>query len=318
MKSEKSFRTSESLLPGRSCEESPVNIDREFVLGGQAVIEGVMMKGGDRYAVAVRSPSGEIVCEKFSIKRGRFAEKLQKTVFLRGLTILFSMLVIGVKSLNYSAAVATYEEEKGLSPLMMVVTVVIALCLATVLFFLLPFLVGLGLSGATGMAVGGVAFNLLEGCVRILVFLLYIWGISHIADIRRVFEYHGAEHKVVNAYEDNAVLKTSDVMRYPRFHPRCGTSFILFVLLFSIVAFSLVPAGMSVLGKGAMRILLLPMIAGVSYEFIRLAGVRKKSFVFRLLSGPGMLIQKITTREPDVRQVEVALASLSSLDGPLA
>ncbi|NIO17729.1 MAG: DUF1385 domain-containing protein [Deltaproteobacteria bacterium] len=295
-----------------------MNIDREFVLGGQAVIEGVMMKGGDRYAVAVRSPSGGIVCERFSIESGRFAKKLQKTVFLRGLIILFSMLVIGLKALNYSAAVATQEEEKGFSPLLMGVTVIMALCLALVLFFLLPFLAGLGFSGATGLPVGGGTFNLLEGGVRILVFLLYIGAISYIDDIRRVFEYHGAEHKVVNAYEDSAVLEASEVMRYPRFHPRCGTSFILFLLCISIVVFSLVPAGMSVFAKGAMRIVLLPIIAGISYEFIRLAGKRKKSLVFRLLSGPGMLLQKITTREPDVKQVEVALASLSSLDGPLA
>lgn len=291
--------------------------DREFVLGGQAVIEGVMMKGGDNYAIAVRSPSGGIVSETFPIETRRFVEKLKKTVLIRGLVILFSMLVIGLKALNYSAAVAAYEEEKGMSPFLMGVTVLIALCLAVLLFFFLPFIAGIGFSKLSGLPVGGLSFNFLEGVVRILVFLLYVWAISYIEDIRRVFEYHGAEHKVVNAYEDSAVLEANEVMRYPRFHPRCGTSFILFVLLISIAVFSLVPGELSVFVKGMMRILLLPAITGISYELIRLSGRKKNSLFFRLLSGPGMLFQRITTREPDVDQVEVALVSLNSLTGPL-
>lgn len=317
MKSEKNFKSCKLSVTDLGSEAGTMRSDREYVLGGQAVIEGVMMKGGDNYAIAVRSPSGHIVSETFPIETRLFVEKMKKTVLIRGLVILFSMLVIGLKALNYSAAVAAYEEERKLSPLLIGVTILVALSLAIFLFFFLPFIAGVGFSMISGSVVGGFSFNILEGVVRILIFLLYIWAISYIEDIRRVFEYHGAEHKVVNAYEDNAVLEASEVMRYTRFHPRCGTSFILFVLLISIGVFSLVPGELSLLMKGMMRFLLLPVIAGISYELIRLSGKKKNSLFFKLLSGPGMLFQKITTREPDVGQVEVALVSLSSLSEPL-
>jgi uncharacterized protein YqhQ len=289
--------------------------EREYVLGGQAVIEGVMMKGGKNYAVAVRSPSGNIVSETFSIKNGRLANVLKRTVLVRGLVILFSMLVIGFKALNYSAEVAIEEEEKGMSPLFVGITVLAAICLAILLFFFIPFVVGVGFSKVTGFSVGGFWFNLLEGVVRMGVFLLYIWGISFYRDLRRVFEYHGAEHKVVNAYEDRAILHADLVMGYSRFHPRCGTSFIIFLLLISIIVFSLVPANLSIVSKGVMRILLLPVIAGISYELIRMSGKKKKFLFFNIISAPGLWVQKITTREPDIDQVEVALASLDALSG---
>lgn len=291
--------------------------DREYVLGGQAVIEGVMMKGGDTFAVAVRSPAGNIVSEIFPIKTGPLTNRLKKTVLIRGLLVLVSMLVIGIKALNYSADIAASEDEKGLSPFLVGLTVISALFIAVFLFFLLPFIAGIGFSNVSGLSVGGFWFNLFEGGVRIGIFLLYIWGISLMKDIRRVFEYHGAEHKVVNAVEDNARLDVQEVMRYSRFHPRCGTSFIIFLLMISIIVFSLVPGELSILSKGFVRLLLLPVIAAISYEMIRVSSRRNKSLFFRMISGPGMVVQKITTREPEIDQVEVALVSLDVLSGPL-
>jgi uncharacterized protein YqhQ len=227
------------------------------------------------------------------------------------------MLVIGLKALNFSATIALEEEENSSSPIAMGITVVVALLLAVLLFFVVPFFAGLFLTKALHLTVGGVWFNLFEGLVRIVVFLLYVWSITLSKEIRRVFAYHGAEHKVVNAYESGAELTPETVMKYSRLHPRCGTSFILFVLLISIIIFSLIPGNHSVLYKGLMRLLLLPVVAGLSYELIRLAGEKQNSFLFRSISYPGMLFQKVTTREPDTEQVEVALFSLKTLEDSL-
>ncbi len=292
-----------------------MGIEKEIVLGGQAVIEGVMMKGGDKYAVAVREPGGNIVSRVFTQRDGLISRFMKKTLLVRGLVILFSMLVIGLKALNFSASIALTEEEKPVSPALMGVTILFALFLALLLFFFLPFLAGIIITKSFHLTVGSFGFNLFEGAIRMGVFIIYVWAITLSPDIRRIFAYHGAEHKVVNAYEEGATLIPEEVMKYSRFHPRCGTSFILFVLLISILVFSLIPGHHSVLFKGAMRIILLPFVAGISYEVIRLAGKKKGSLLFRSIAYPGMLFQRMTTREPDREQIEVALESLKSLDG---
>ncbi len=292
-----------------------MGFEKEIVLGGQAVIEGVMMKGGDRYAVAVREPGGDIVSRLFTQQEGKISRAMKKTLLVRGLIILFSMLVIGLKALNFSASIALDEDEKPASPLMMGFTMLIALFLALLLFFFLPFFAGIIITKSFHLAVGSFGFNLFEGAVRMGVFLLYVWAITLSPDIRRIFAYHGAEHKVVNAYEGGAALIPEEVKKYSRFHPRCGTSFILFVLLISIIVFSLIPGHHSVLFKGAMRIILLPLVAGISYEVIRLAGNKRDSILFRYIAYPGMVFQRMTTREPEVEQIEVALESLKTLEG---
>ncbi len=285
----------------------------EVVLGGQAVIEGVMMKGGDAYAVAVRKPSGEIVSERFSINTGSVSRALGKAFLVRGVVALFTMLSIGIKALSYSAQVALEEEEEKAPSWFLPLTVTVALVAAVGLFFGIPYLAGMLFSRMTGFPVGGVIFNLFEGVVRIGVFLLYIWGISLMPDVRRVFEYHGAEHKVVNAWEMGLDLTAEEVTGCSRFHPRCGTSFIFFVLVISVLVFSLIPGDISVLAKGVCRLVLLPVVAGISYEIIKLSGSKRNTLLFRMLSEPGMFFQKFTTFEPSHEQVEVAIASFRKL-----
>ncbi|RMG57438.1 MAG: DUF1385 domain-containing protein [Deltaproteobacteria bacterium] len=285
----------------------------EFVLGGQAVIEGVMMKGEKEFAVAVRGPSGEIVAEVFPITQGRLRSLFGKAFLLRGVVTLVTMLSIGVKALSFSARIAMEEEEEEVPSWVMPLTVAGALLLGVGLFFVLPYGAGVLFSSLTGFEVGSLSFNLFEGVLRAIVFLLYLWSITLFPDVRRVFQYHGAEHKVVNAWESGSPLTTDEVMKHSRFHPRCGTSFIFFVLLVSILVFSLIPSHYSLLAKGGLRILLLPVVAGISYEIIRMSGKRRESSLFRAVAAPGMFFQRFTTFEPEPDMVEVALESFRKI-----
>lgn len=296
----------------------------EPVLGGQAVIEGVMMKGKDTFAVAVRKPSGEIRVRDFPIVEGTVRKRLGRTPVLRGVVTMGAMLVIGYRSLRFSADEAIEEEERedaesfpGTRPaesgqagdLAMAAALGVAVLAGVALFFWLPLVVTRLVSEAVPALSGRISFNLLDGVVRVLVFIAYVAAIGRMKEIRRIFEYHGAEHKVVHAFERKAEPDPETVMGFSRLHPRCGTSFLLIVMVIGIVVFSMIPHESSLAVKAGMRLLLLPAVAGISYEVLRLSARKTESGFFRAIVAPGLLLQRMTTREPDRSQIEVAIAS---------
>jgi len=302
---------------------------RDLVLGGQAVIEGVMMKGPFLYSVAVRKASGEIRVRDFPLEESPARKRIAKVPLVRGVVTMAGMLAIGYRALQYSADEAMSDAEaterpaegkKGGEPggggLAMAGAMAMALLLAVGLFFLLPLYATHALSGVFRGLSGSLAFNLADGAIRVLVFVLYIAGITWMKDIRRVFQYHGAEHKVINAYERKAALTPESVGEHSRLHPRCGTSFLLFVMVISILVFSLIPRESSLLTKALLRIPLIPAIAGISYEVLRLSARRMNSPLFKVLVAPGLWLQRLTTREPDLPQIEVAIASFRRVSGP--
>jgi uncharacterized protein YqhQ len=322
---------------------------KELVLGGQAVIEGVMMKGPLAYAVAVRKASGEIRVRDFPLVESAARKRIARIPLVRGVVTMAAMLAIGYRALQFSAdeamddatqseaslpasalghpwpsedaegAPAEAKDAKGGAKsggLAMAGAMAMALLLGIGLFFLLPLYATHLMAGLAPVLRGSIAFNLADGAIRVLVFVLYIVAITRMKDIRRVFEYHGAEHKVINAYEAKADLSPEAVRGYPRLHPRCGTSFLLFVMVISIVVFSLIPRESSLLVKALLRLPLIPAIAGISYEVLRLSAKKTRSPWFRALVAPGLWLQRLTTREPDLPQIEVAIASFRRVSGP--
>ena len=305
----------------------------ELVLGGQAVIEGVMMKGKDSFAVAVRKPSGEIRVRDFPIVEGAVRKRLGRTPVLRGVVTMGAMLGIGYRALRFSADEAieeTEQREAENSPrtrpaesgkggdLAMAAALVLALFAGVALFFWLPLVLTRLVSEAMPAFSGRVAFNLLDGVARVLVFVAYVAAIGRMREIRRIFEYHGAEHKVVHAFERKADLSPESVMGFSRLHPRCGTSFLLFVMVIGIAVFSMIPHESSLAVQAGMRLLLLPAVAGISYEALRLSARNAGAGFFRAIVAPGLLLQRMTTREPDRSQIEVAIASFRQAAHPLA
>lgn len=282
-------------------------------IGGQAVLEGVMMKNGDRYAVAVRKPDGEI-----ELKRDEYCGWAQKyrvcgLPFIRGVFSFVDSLVLGMGTLNWSASFfeeETDQEERNpkKESLMMTLTIVCAIALAVGIFMVLPVFLANPLRRITGSV---TLLSLAEGVIRLLIFILYVAAISAMQDIRRVFMYHGAEHKCINCVEHGMDLTVENVMASSREHKRCGTSFLLIIMVISIVVFTLVHVDTFWM-RVATRILLIPVVAGVSYEFLRLAG-RSDNRLVNLLSRPGLWLQKLTTREPDPDMVEVAIASVEAV-----
>lgn len=284
----------------------------KFYYGGQAVIEGVLMRGQSKAAVAVRTPDGSIRVHEEPLTSPIYRARWSRWPFLRGLVVLWDALVLGTKALIWSADVALQEEaaaqgregEGGFSGIMAGGTIAFSLVVGIGLFFLLPtFLVRLLNISSPWVS------STLEGGVRLALFLLYLWVIGWSDDVRRVFSYHGAEHKTINAFEAGAVLTPTEVRHYSRFHVRCGTSFLLFVLLVSILIFA--PFHFSnVLLRLLSRVVLIPVVAMVAYELIRVSAARPQHPVLRWLIVPGLLLQRLTTREPDLDMLEVAIAAL--------
>jgi len=284
-------------------------------VGGQAVIEGVMMKGAEDIAIAVRKPDGEIVVKKEKLKSNR--KKISKIPIIRGIFTFVDSLVLGVNALLYSSEFVDVEEEEKKKPSkldefleknIIWISVVISVVFSVVLFILLPtVLVGV-LKAYTGNT---LILNGIEGIVRIAIFLGYILAISGMKDIRRVFEYHGAEHKSIFCYEHGEELTVENVKKYGRLHPRCGTSFLFIVMIVSILLFSLFRWS-GLLMRLVIRILLIPIVAGISYEIIKWAG-KSESKLSCIVSTPGMWLQKLTTREPDDKQIEVAVEALKNV-----
>lgn len=274
-------------------------------VGGQAVLEGVMMKYKDKIATAVRDEKGEI-----QMKHDRLKWSESKIPFLRGIINLFIVLYIGIKTLNFSSDVALgkHESKKGSSSFSMVFSLVLALVFAVFLFKFLPLGTATFLDNKFGLS--PIVFNIVDGLVRFLIFIGYILLISQMSDIKRVFQYHGAEHKAVNCYEAGKEMTVENVQSFTTIHKRCGTTFVFLVLLISILVYIFIPTTLSFSAKLGLRLLLLPVIASFSYEILRLGA--KYNFI-RPLIVPGMLVQRLTTREPDDDQVEVAIKALKAV-----
>ncbi|HHW55651.1 MAG: DUF1385 domain-containing protein [bacterium] len=279
--------------------------------GGQAVIEGVMMRGREIVAIAVRKPNREIVVHKTTICPAARRWPILKLPILRGIAALVESLSIGIGALTYSANQVAEEEEEQLGAGEMALSVVIALVLGAGLFIVLPTVLVRLLAPQAAQGSRVIYLNLLEGAFRIGIFLLYITGISLLKDIQRFFAYHGAEHKVIHAYEAGKPLTMEEILPMSPLHPRCGTAFLLYVMVVSILVFSLL-GWQSLPVRILTRLALLPVVAGLAYELIRLGG-RVRSPLLDLVLVPGLLLQRLTTREPDVGQIEVAVRALEAV-----
>ena len=277
------------------------------IVGGQAVIEGVMMRGFGKTATAVREPNGNIAVEVKPVHSIADRYPILKKPFLRGSVTLYESFVLGMRSLSYSAKMAG-EEDEQLTDNEMAGTIVLAIVLASALFIAIP-------TGAAKLfheiTDDPFFLNLMEGALRLLIFLAYLTAISRMKDIQRVFQYHGAEHKTIFCYEANLPLTVENVQKFPRLHPRCGTTFLLIVMLVSIFVFAFL-GWPDLWLRIASRIVLLPVVAGISYEIIRLAA-RSENFLIRAAMMPGLWLQYLTTRQPDDEMVEVAIASLNAV-----
>ena len=291
-------------------------------IGGQAVLEGVMMKNKEKYAVAVRKPDGEIEVEVETYQGLAHGSKFKELPFIRGIFNFLDSLILGTRALNYSASF--YEEEEGKETkfdkamdkmsggngekLLSGIVTVISIMLAVGIFIVLPYFIS---SLFESFIRNRSLMAIIEGVIRIALFLLYVWGISAMKDIRRLYQYHGAEHKCINCIEQGMDLTVENVRKSSRQHKRCGTSFLFFVMIVSII-FCFFITAQSQIARVLIRLALLPVIAGVSYEIIKLAGNSENPFV-NLLSRPGMWVQNMTTKEPDDDMIEVGIRAVEAV-----
>jgi uncharacterized protein YqhQ len=282
-----------------------------FSYGGQAVIEGVLIRGRTHVGLAVRRRDGAITAHLETLSP-IYTGRLRRWPLLRGVVALAETLTLGIKALHRSAQLAMYDHPDAQGEAMpagaLALTLALSLGLGVVVFFLVPLLVARALDPLVPSA---LASNLIEGAVRLALLLGYIWGIGHMRDIRRVFAYHGAEHMVVHTHEAGLPLTVANARKFGTPHPRCGTAFLLTVVLVSIVVFALLgrpPIEWRILS----RILLLPVIAAISYEIIRFSGAHQQGALGQALAYPGLLLQRLTTRQPDDAQVEVAICAMQA------
>lgn len=278
----------------------------DFHYGGQAVIEGVMMRGARHMAVAVRRPSGEILLHGEPLTSSINTSSWGKLPFVRGLALLWDTLSLGLRTLLFSANVALENEQVELTPPMVISTLVISLAFVVVLFLVGPLLIT---SLLDRYVVSPLFSNLIEGVIRLIVFLAYVVAIGRLPDIQRVFAYHGAEHKAVNAFEAGDALEIATVSKHSTVHTRCGTSFLLVILILFVLITSLLGRP-PLVWRLISRLLLLPVVAGIAYEVIRFSADHQGNPLVRLLIIPGLALQQLTTREPDQSMVEVAIAAL--------
>jgi len=278
--------------------------------GGQAVIEGVMMRGARSVAIAMRTPDEQIMLHTEELGP-IYQSKAAKIPFLRGLVMLWDALSLGMRALTISANAQGEEDEKIEGP-MLYLTMAFSLSFAVLLFFLAPATAGHYLGDWFNIGSGWVT-NLIEGIIRILILIAYILLISRMEDIKRVFGYHGAEHKTINAFEAGAELTPEEVAKYSLEHPRCGTAFLLTVMIFSVIIFTLLGPIDSILVKLLTRVVLVPVLASVSYEYIRWTARNLESPIVRALIKPNMALQRLTTNEPDLKMLEVAIASFNTM-----
>lgn len=282
----------------------------KFQYGGQAVIEGVMMRGRNGYAISVRQPDGTLTTDEIRHDSVTKKSPILNWPLVRGCVALFEALIIGIKALTYSANKSLGEDsDEQLTTGEIILTLLLAIGLAAVLFMALPAAVS---HLTINLVPNPLLQNLIEGALRIAVFLLYVWAIAQMKDIKRVFRYHGAEHKVIHAYEHGEDLSAENIagiQAYPTLHPRCGTSFLLIVMVVSILIFACL--GKQVLWWRILsRILLLPVVAGVAYEVLKFSARHYESPGWQWLIKPGLWLQKLTTAQPDDSMIEAAMASL--------
>lgn len=284
--------------------------NKEFNYGGQAVLEGVMMRGSKAMAVAVRNPEGEIITHVEPVNQTIYNGPVSRIPFARGLTMLWDALGLGLRSLMFSADVALGEEEEAsFSGPVAWGTVAVSFAFAIGLFFVLPVLV---VGFLDRWIQSSLVSNLIEGAIRLLLFVGYVWVIGKTPDIKRVFAYHGAEHKTINTYEAGKTVILDNVQRFTTLHPRCGTGFLLSVVVISILLFSLLGRPdwwLRVLS----RILLIPVVAGVAYEYIRFSARHMDNRVIRAITAPNLAMQRLTTREPDSDMLEVAITAFNGM-----
>ncbi len=293
-----------SAMPGER------NVD--MLIGGQAVIEGVMMRSLTGYSVAVRQPDGGVAIKKDRLSSITAKYRFLKTPVLRGSVVLIQSLILGIRALNYSAAASTdgAEGEEEISNWAVAGSIAFALLLAVGLFILAP----LGLTNLLRKfvypAMSNFEYNIIDGLIRAVFFFVYIFSISFMDEIKRVFQYHGAEHKTVYTYEAEEDLTVENARGKSTLHPRCGTSFLLFVMAISILVFSLIPSTAPFAIKFGARVVFIPLIAGLAYEVIRFSARHLTNPLCKALIQPGLWLQKITTNEPDDRQLEIAIIAL--------
>ncbi len=292
-------------------------------IGGQAVLEGIMMKNKEKYAVAVRKPDKEIELMVDEYKGFSDGKKILSLPFIRGIFNFVDSMILGIKTLMYSSQFYEEEEEKEsekksesrTEDIIMGFTVILSVIFSVALFIVLPYFLSEFLKNSMHIS-SNTVLSIVEGIVRIAIFVLYIVLISMMKDIKRTYMYHGAEHKCINCIEDGKELNVENVRSSSRLHRRCGTSFLFLVMFISIAAFILVsallPQGAGKLVKVVVRLLLVPVIAGVSYEVLRLAG-KNDSLIVRIISAPGMALQKLTTKEPDDSMIEVAIQAVEAV-----
>ena len=279
---------------------------RDFSYGGQAVIEGVMIRGQKAAVTAVRRPGGELITDVRSLA-AIYTGRMRRTPLLRGIIVLIEAMVIGIRSLLYSANVALEEEKEEISGKTVWFMIILALALAIVLFLILPLFLTRLINPYIGSS---LVFHLIEGFIRLVIFVAYLKLVGLMPDIKRVFTYHGAEHKTVNAYEAGVPMEVAAVRKFSTAHVRCGTGFLFAVLIIAIVVFALV-------GRPALwlmvlsRFLLIPIIAALGYEVIHFGARHTGNILVRVVLAPGLWLQRLTTREPDDSQIEVALSALS-------
>ncbi len=285
---------------------------KRTMIGGQALFEGVMMKNNDVYSTAIRKPDGEIEVKTTDYVALVDRFKLKKVPILRGIFIFLDSMIIGMKTLTYSTEFIEEEEVKEQSKakegIVIAGSLLLSFALALILFLALPNLAAEFIKKFTD---NNVIFALVEGVLRLIIFFIYVWAISNMNEIKRFFQYHGAEHKTINCLEAGDELTPENVIKHSRFHKRCGTTFVVWVLIISIIFFAFINADSKVL-ELLYRFLLIPVIAGVSYEFIRYAGLHNNVCV-RIFSVPGFLVQRLTTKEPDIEMAEVAIRSVEAV-----
>jgi uncharacterized protein YqhQ len=284
------------------------NINKLPTYGGQAVIEGVMMRGSTTVAVAMRSPEHEIVIHTEQLG-GIYKSNLSKIPFLRGLILLWDALGLGMRALTLSANLQTGEDE-DLEGAALYITLGLSLAFGIGLFFMAPATVGQWIENY--FSVNAWWGNLSEGIMRLILLVGYVWAIGFMPDIKRVYAYHGAEHKTINAFEDGAELTPETVAKYPLEHPRCGTAFLLNVVIISIILFTMM-GPMSLFWRLVSRILLLPVISGIAYEYLRWTANHLSSPFVRWIIKPNLALQRLTTNEPDLDVIEVGIAAFNAM-----
>ncbi len=301
---------------------------RKTSIGGEALIEGVMMRGPENIAIAIRKSDGEIIVEKKPIKPMAKRHKFFGLPIVRGAVGIIESMVIGMRSLMYSAEFVDLEEEEQTEPskfekfierlfgdklfdVIIYASVAFALVFGIVVFMLLPNFIAGFLHFDKDTTAGVISLNLFEGVIRIVLFVSYIALVSNVKDIQRVFQYHGAEHKTIHCYENEQELTVENVKKFTTRHPRCGTAFLFVVMIISILVFSFT-GWYGVVLNAIIRLLLMPVVAGLSYEAIKFAG-RSELKIMKLVSVPGLALQRFTTREPDGSQIEVAIEALRNV-----